>query len=90
MSSKLVQTVSYDELYNVVCGASSTNPTIVTESSLRLKAMLEMSGTFDALSIIATQKQVPLAVRQQSIIQFKNNALSHWRSRKSAAFIRYC
>ncbi|TDL29402.1 ARM repeat-containing protein [Rickenella mellea] len=82
MSSKLVQTVSYEELYNVVCGASSTNPTIVTESSLRLKAMLEMSGTFDALSIIATQKQVPLAVRQQSIIQFKNNALSHWRSRK--------
>lgn len=44
--------------------------------------MLDMFGTYDALHEIAAQRTVPLPVRQQAIIQFKNAAVSHWKSRK--------
>jgi hypothetical protein len=78
----LTETVDLEELFNVISAAASQDPAQVRASSERLKEMLEMSGTFDGLSNIASQRAVPLAVRQQSIIQFKNAALSHWRSRK--------
>lgn len=79
-----VENVSPGELYEVMTAAASQDPTQVQASSKRLKQMLDMFGTFDALHEIAAQRTVPLAVRQQSIIQFKNAALNHWRSRKSA------
>lgn len=79
-----VERVSPTELYNVMVAASSQDPSQIQASSARLKQMLDMIGTFDALHEIAAQKTVPLAIRQQSIIQFKNAALNHWRSRKSA------
>jgi hypothetical protein len=78
----IVENVSPVELYEVMSGASSQDPTQVQTSSKRLKEMLEMFGTFDGLHEIAAQRTVPLPVRQQSIIQFKNAALNHWRSRK--------
>lgn len=74
--------VDPNELFNVICGAASQDPALMKASSTRLKDMLEMFGTYDALHQIASQTTVPLPVRQQSIIQVKNNALSHWRSRK--------
>jgi hypothetical protein len=64
--------------------ASSQDPNQVQASSKRLKEMLEMFGTYDALHEIAAQRMVPLPIRQQAIIQFKNAALNHWRSRKLA------
>ena len=77
------QTVNVDELYAVISGAASQDVARLQASTARLKEMFEMIGTFDGLSEIASRKDsVPLAVRQQSIIQFKNHALSHWRSRK--------
>ena len=79
-----VEHVSPQELYDVMTAASSQDPAQIQESSKRLKQMLDMFGTFDALQEIAAQRTVPLIIRQQSIIQFKNAALGHWKSRKSA------
>lgn len=76
------ETFSPEELYDVVCGAASQDPRQVQASAARLKELLELPGAYDTLHEIAAQKTVPLAVRQQSIIQFKNAALSHWKSRK--------
>ncbi|KAJ7283929.1 armadillo-type protein [Mycena rebaudengoi] len=78
----VVETVSADELYQVMTGAASQDPAIFQVSSARLKEMLSMFGVYDALHEIAAQRAVPLHIRQQSIIQFKNAALPHWRSRK--------
>ncbi|EJD01395.1 ARM repeat-containing protein [Fomitiporia mediterranea MF3/22] len=75
-------TVDPDELYNVVAGAASQDPTLVTSSATRLKEMLDMHGTFDCLTAIAAQRSVPLNIRRQAIIQFKNNALANWRGRR--------
>ncbi|OCH87913.1 ARM repeat-containing protein [Obba rivulosa] len=76
------ETVSAEELYNVVSGAASQDPALVQRSATRLKDILETFGAFDILHEIAASRTVPLQVRQQSIIQFKNAALGHWRSRK--------
>lgn len=76
------ETFSPEELYNVLCGAASQDPAQVQESAKRLKEILDLPGAFDTLYEIAAQRTVPLPVRQQSIIQFKNSALGHWRSRK--------
>lgn len=78
-----VENVSPAELYDIVTGASSQDPARVQACSKRLKQMLDMFGTFDGLHEIAAQRTVPLPVRQQAIIQFKNAALNHWKSRKS-------
>lgn len=77
-----VETVSSAELYEVIAGASSQDISRVQASSQRLKAMLDMFGTFDALQEIAARKTVPLVIRQQAMIQLKNSATQHWRSRK--------
>ncbi|KAF9495444.1 ARM repeat-containing protein [Pleurotus eryngii] len=82
LSRTTVQSVSPTELLDVVSGAASQDPSRVTSSSTRLKELLEVFGAFDLLHEIAAQRDLPLAVRQQAIIQFKNRALNHWRSRK--------
>ncbi|KAI1796323.1 ARM repeat-containing protein [Ganoderma leucocontextum] len=74
--------VSPEELYNVVCAAASQNPAQVHESTNRLKELLERPGAYDILHEIAAQKAVPLQVRQQAIIQFKNATTGHWRSNR--------
>ncbi|RDX55688.1 ARM repeat-containing protein [Lentinus brumalis] len=76
------QSISPEELYNIVCGAASQDPALVQASTTRLKAALEIPGEYDVLHEIAATKSVPLPVRQQAIIQFKNAATGHWRSRK--------
>jgi hypothetical protein len=78
----LTENVNPEELLNVISAAASQDPARVQASTDRLKEMFEMFGTFDGLSDIASQRSLPLAVRKQSIIQFKNAALGHWRSRK--------
>ncbi|PFH52845.1 hypothetical protein AMATHDRAFT_1887 [Amanita thiersii Skay4041] len=77
-----IETVSQEELFQVISNASSQNPIFVQQSSKRLKQMLDMFGTFNALSEIAAQRNLALHIRQQAIIQFKNAALGHWKSRK--------
>ncbi|KAM5532278.1 hypothetical protein V8D89_014036 [Ganoderma adspersum] len=74
--------VSPEELYNVVCGAASQNPAQVQESTNRLKELLTRPGAYDILHEIAAQKTVPLQVRQQAMIQFKNATTGHWRSNR--------
>lgn len=88
-SSHEPQHVSPEELYNVICDAASQDPAKIKASSDRLKAMLDMVGTFDTFSQIATQRNLPLPVRQQSIIQLKNSSLGHWKSRRYVAYVMY-
>lgn len=76
------QHVNPEELYQVVCAATSQDPVQIKVSSARLKEMLEMVGVFDMLSQIAAQNNLPVQVRQQAIIQLKNSSLGHWKSRK--------
>ena len=66
----------------MVCGAASQDPAQVQASTTRLKELLEVPGAYDLLQEIAATKSVTLQVRQQAIIQFKNAASGHWRSRK--------
>lgn len=75
---------SPEEVFQVITDAASQDPAKMKSSSERLKELLEMTGTFDALSEISVQQTVPLPVRQQAIIQLKNNVTNFWRSRKSA------
>ncbi|KAH7887621.1 ARM repeat-containing protein [Phlebopus sp. FC_14] len=77
-----VTVVDQQELLEIVYAASSQIPAQVQASTERLKTLLDNVGTYDGLHDIAARKSLPLHVRQQSIIQFKNSALTHWRSRK--------
>ncbi|PPQ99043.1 hypothetical protein CVT24_003603 [Panaeolus cyanescens] len=77
-----VQTVSREELYQVITAASSQNISAIHASSQRLKEMLDMYGCYDALQELAANSTLPLAMRQQAIIQFKNAVVGHWRSRR--------
>lgn len=74
--------VPADELFQVICDAASQDPAKMRASTDRLKELLDMTGSFDALSEIAVQQNLPLQVRQLSIIQLKNAVSNHWRSRK--------
>ncbi|KAJ2930226.1 hypothetical protein H1R20_g6892, partial [Candolleomyces eurysporus] len=77
-----VETVSPAELYEVITGACSQDQARVQASGKRLKEMLEMFGTYSGLHEIASQRNYPLPIRLQAIIQFKLTALNHWKSRK--------
>ena len=76
------QSVNPEELYNAICDAASQDPVKIKNAYDRLTRMLEMVGAFDTLAQIATQRDLPLSVRKQSIIQLKNSSLGHWKSRK--------
>lgn len=81
-AGKIQSPVAPEEVYNVVAGATSQDPALVSASAARLKELLDMPGTFDCLSAIAAQRSVSTDIRRQAIIQFKNNALNHWRVRR--------
>jgi hypothetical protein len=85
-SGPTVPRVNDQELYSVLCQGVSQDASLLDSST---KAMASMAndrfGTFDTLQRIAAQKDVPLPVRQLAILQFKNHALGHWRSRKCAS-----
>ncbi len=80
--------VSPEELYNVVCVAASQNPAQVQDSANRLKELLARPAAYDILHEIAAQKTVPLQVRQQAMIQFKNATTGHWRSNRQVYQLR--
>ena len=82
LSSQTPNNVNPEEVYNVICAATSQDFVQIKASSDRLKELLEMTGTFDALSAIAAQRSLPLQVRQQSIIQLKNSSMGHWRTKR--------
>lgn len=76
------QDVSPEELYEVIVDASSQDVKKIQTSSQRLKEMLDMFGAYDALQEIAARNNLPLSIRQQATIQFKNVVVNHWRSKK--------
>lgn len=77
-----VETVNPQELYQVLTAACSSNQPQILAAGRRIKEMLEMFGTYNELHRISSQRDVPPAIRKQAIIQFKLNALHHWKSRK--------
>lgn len=75
------ETVSKDELFQVLCNSIAQDPRLIKDAADRLAKMVKMAGTFDGLSLIASERSVPILVRQQAILQFKNQALPNWRNR---------
>lgn len=76
--------VNDDELFQIVTLTASQIPEQLKASTERLKVLLDThAGTYNALHRIAADISQPPQVRQQSIIQFKNAAIPHWRSRRS-------
>ncbi|KAJ4481713.1 armadillo-type protein [Lentinula edodes] len=77
------QQVSPEELFQVISDATSQqDPRRVETSTKRLKELFQLPGVYDALHEIAAAKTLPLAIRIQASIQFKNEALKNWKSRK--------
>lgn len=79
--SNRTEHVSREELFKVVTGAASLDPAHMQASSKRLKELMEMQGTAEALFECAADRNLPLNVRQMAILQFKINAIGIWRSR---------
>lgn len=75
------QPATLEEVFAIVTGATSQDPAVLKPSTDQLKLILERPGTLDFLQEIAAQKSVPVAVRQQSIIQVKNN-MKHWKAKR--------
>ena len=75
------QPATLEEVFTIVSGATSQDPAVVKKSTEKLRRILERPGTLDFLQEIAAQKTVPTVVRQQSIIQVKNN-MKHWRAKR--------
>lgn len=76
-----LQPATLEEVFAIVTGATSQDPVALKASEGQLKQILERPGTLDFLHEIAAQKTVPLAVRQQSIIQVKNN-MGRWKMKR--------
>ena len=76
-----LQPATLEEVFTVVTGATSQDPALLKASTDQLKLILERPGTLDFLHEIAAQKAVPPVVRQQSIIQVKNN-LKYWKAKR--------
>lgn len=75
--------VDPQEVYNAIVGAASQDPVRIKASTNRLQELYDnYFGTYNTLHEIASQPSVDLVVRQQCIIQFKNKALTYWKSRK--------
>jgi hypothetical protein len=75
------QPATLEEVFAIVTGATSQDPAVLKPSTDQLRQILERPGTLDFLQEIAAQKTVPVVVRQQSIIQVKNN-MKHWKAKR--------
>ena len=75
------QPATLEEVFAIVTGATSQDPVVLKASTDQLEHILGRPGTLDFLQEIAVQKTVPAVVRQQSIIQVKNN-MKHWKAKR--------
>lgn len=76
-----LQPATLEEVFAIVTGATSQDPSVLKASTDQLKQILERPGTLDFLQEIAAQKTVSVVVRQQSIIQVKNY-MKHWKAKR--------
>jgi hypothetical protein len=82
--------VDPQEVYNTIVGAASQDPARIKASTEHLQALYDnYFGTYNTLHEIASQPSIELVVRQQCIIQFKNKALTYWKSRKCVKRLSY-
>ena len=71
-----------EELYNVVAGAASQDPTVMRAASKRLEEVVKLPGTMASLHGIASQASFPPLIRHLAIIQCKNEMPGQWRHKK--------
>ncbi|KZT42903.1 ARM repeat-containing protein [Sistotremastrum suecicum HHB10207 ss-3] len=76
------QPVPPDQILQALVDATSQDPALLKSSAERLKAYADHPGTWDVIYTAASYRDLALHVRQMAIIQFKNGAITRWRSRK--------
>lgn len=81
-SGNTVPDVNPAELYDTITGCVSQDPATLSQYQKRLEDLLKLNGAYDALHDIGASRNIQHSVRHQALIQFKNAALNHWRSRK--------
>jgi hypothetical protein len=82
------QPVPPGDILNVLQELSSQNPVNFNSAEEKLKEFGERLGTWDTVHQLANDDSLPIDLRKQALIQFKNCAVSRWRSRKCVfAFI---
>jgi len=74
--------VQSEDVLRVLQLLSSQDPQVFKNAEEQLKQFGEQPGTWDLVHHHASQKNLPLNLRKQALIQFKNVAISRWRSRK--------
>jgi hypothetical protein len=72
-----------EDILDVLKALSSQDPSHLKAAEERLKQFGGQTGTWDTIHRFAADPSLPLDVRKQALIQFKNGALQRWRSRKS-------
>lgn len=76
------QPVPADQILQALVDATSQDPALLKSSAERLKSYAERPGTWDVIYTAASYRELALHVRQVAILQFKNGALTRWKSRK--------
>ena len=69
----------------VLQALSSQDPAAFKGAEEQLKEIGECLGAWDLVHEHAAQKQLPLDLRKQALIQFKNLGASRWKSKKLAS-----
>ncbi|KAG8986375.1 hypothetical protein FRB90_004049 [Tulasnella sp. 427] len=72
---------SVDELYAAILKYVSEGPTAMKQNEAALQEMLKGNGMLLKLQQIALRRDIDLIVRQQAIVQAKNNTQLQWKSR---------
>jgi hypothetical protein len=70
------------DILRVLQALSSQDPSAFKGAEEQLKQFGEQPGTWELVHQYAAQKDLPLDLRKQALIQFKNSAVTRWRSRK--------
>ena len=83
-SSQPVPPMDISELHQIVAASASQDPSVMLAASTRLKDALKIPGTLNELHNIASNRDLPLPIRQLCMLQCKNEMPTQWRQRKYA------
>lgn len=70
-----------DQIYPALEAASSQDPALAQQGLSVLQALQNQPGAFTEMLSVAANRSAPLNTRRIAIIQFKNVAITNWRSR---------
>jgi hypothetical protein len=71
-----------NEIFQALQDATSQDPARLQQSAQKLKDLEERLGTWDVIHQVASQTDLPLNLRQMAMLQFKNGAVTRWKSRR--------